>query len=326
MKKLFLFVALMLVFAVSAVQAQQDNLKYVPLDSDFIMSINFKQLLSDPDVKKTIEESIAKSEKNKKDFEEFKEKTGIDIFNDLDSAMIFTAGKSDPKNPDKQLAGAILNVKNNKEKILNGVKNDEKAAKDVEIGKIGDFDAILPKDKKEGAGVFIDDKTIAVGTTEGITYVANIAKGTAKNVSARADFATVIAKMNKAATLAGAGLVPAELKANMKNNPNAEPFSTVKYFVFDFTKGENIIFNLLGEVENKSEVDKVAATINAYLVMLRQFASSSPEALSLVNQIKVTTENTSVKVSFNVKKSQIEEIRKKIEAQTKESEGKAGRE
>lgn len=317
LKKLALLVALMVVLAISSVDAQVDVLKHIPQDSDFVFSINIKQLISNPNVKKSLEENLKSNPQQKKTFDEFVANTGIDLFKDLHSALVFTSGKT-AESTGKQMAGAIVSGNFNPEKILSAIKKDPNAAKDVEIGKLGKFDAVIPKNPDDGYGVFLDKNTLAIGSKISITSVLEIAEKKAKNVSSRKDFASILKNLNYNATLSGAGLMPAELKEKMKKNPQAAALAAIDYFFFDFTNADNIVLNFNGEVDKKENLDSVSTALNGFLAMAKMFTAQAPEAAEILNTIKVTSSGKSVQIAMNVPKEKLEEIKKRVEERVKQ--------
>ena len=172
-KRLSILVALMMFMVTFSVNAQVDILNSLPKDSDLVFTINFKQLLSNPNVKKSIEENLNSSATNKKNYDEFLKQTGLDIYKDLDYALIFTTGKIMNK-AGQQVAGALISGNFQPQKILDAIKNDAGAKKDVEIGKIGKFDAVIPKNSDDGYGVFLSNKTLLIGSKSGVQAVIDV--------------------------------------------------------------------------------------------------------------------------------------------------------
>jgi hypothetical protein len=216
------------------------------------------------------------------------------------------------------MAGAILRGKFDTAKIINAIKSDKKAGKEVEITKIDGFDAVVPLNKKDGYGLFLDATTAVVGAENGVMRVKDIKKGKAKNVSTRKDFFKIIKKMDTSATLSGSGVIPADLKEKVRANPQAAPLAALNYFFFSFNHGNNIVFNFNGEVDKKENVDMVLTSLNGFLAMLKMFAAQAPEAAEVLNMVKLTSKGTTVAVNLNVPKAKLEEIKKKMEDRIKE--------
>jgi hypothetical protein len=311
-----LVAALIMAFTGNAAFAA-DLMSLVPQEADFVLQLNITKILETPEAKKALLDNLNKSPEQKKAFDEFVKNTGFNPMENLKQVVVFSSGKVDPKKP-AQMAGAVISGNFNKAKILEAIKKDEKAGKEVEISKLKGFDAVVPKSKKDGWGVFLDDSTVVVGAESGVNKVADIKAGKGKSVAARKEFFSIIKKMDTKATLSGAGLIPAELKAKVKANPQAAPLAALNYFFFSFNHGANITFDFNGEVDKKENVDTVMTSLNGFLAMLKMFAAQAPEAAEVLNMIKLTAKGTTVAINLNVPKAKLEEIKKKMEQRINE--------
>lgn len=315
-KKLMLVVTLLVAMTGSALFSA-DLMQLVPQEADFIFQINVGKFLATPEVKKSLLENIEKSAEQKKAFDEFVAKTGFNPMENLSQVVVFSSGKVDPKAP-SQMAGAIFEGKYDVAKILEAISKDENAVKDVDITKIDGFDAIVPKNKKDGYGMFLDAATAVIGAEPGVLAVKNVKQGKGKNVSERKDFYAILQKLDAKASVSGAGIIPVELKEKVKQNPQAAPLASLNYFFFSFNHGDNIEFNFNGEVDKKENVETVMTSLNGFLAMLKMFAGQAPEAGEVLNLVKLSSSETTVQISLNVPKAMLEEIKKKMEQRVKE--------
>lgn len=315
-KKLMLVAALLVAFTGSAVFSA-DLMQLIPQEADFIFQVNVAKFLATPEVKKALMENLDKSPEQKKAYDEFVANTGFNPMESLTQMVVFTSGKVDPKNP-SQMAGAIIEGKFDPAKISEAIKKDENASKDVEITKIDGFDAIVPKNKKDGFGIFLDSNTAVVGAELGVNAVKSIKMGKGKNIAERKDFFAILQKLDATATISGAGMIPVELKEKVKQNPQAAPLAALNYFFFSFNHGENIEFNFNGEVDKKENVENVMTALNGFLAMLKMFAGQAPEAGEVMNMIKLSANETTVQISLSVPKAKLEEIKLKMEQRVKE--------
>ncbi len=315
-KKLMLVVTLLVAMTGSALFSA-DLMQLVPQEADFIFQINVGKFLATPEVKKSLLDNLEKSADQKKAFDEFVAKTGFNPMENLSQVVVFSSGKVDPKAP-SQLAGAIFEGKFDTVKILEAISKDENASKDVEITKVDGFDAIVPKNKKDGYGMFLDGTTAVIGAEPGVLAVKEVKKGKGKSVAERKDFYAILQKLDPKASVSGAGLIPVELKEKVKQNPQAAPLASLNYFFFTFNHGDNIEFNFNGEVDKKENVETVMTSLNGFLAMLKMFAGQAPEAGEILNLVKLTSAETTVQISLNVPKAMLEEIKKKMEQRIKE--------
>lgn len=325
MLKKILLVAVMLVALTGSALMAQDLMKLIPSEADFVFQVNIKKFVSNPDVKKALMDNLEKSPEQKKAFDEFVADTGFNPMENLSQLVIFTSGKIDPSAP-TQNAGAIMSGAFNPSRIFEAIKKDEGAGKDIEIAKIAGFDAIVPKDKKDGFGLFLDDKTAVIGTEMGVNSVVAVKKGTNKGAASRKDFFAVLQKLDISASVSGAGLIPADLKAKVKANPQAAPLAALNFFFFSFNHGDTIEFNFNGEVDKKENVETVMTSLNGFLAMLKMITGQAPEVGEILNMIKLTSKETTVQIALNVPKAKLDEIKAKMEQRIKEMKEKGATE
>ncbi len=318
-KKLSLLVAIVMFLAAFSTSVQANILTNLPQDSDLVFVINFKQLLSNPNVKKSIDENLNSSPAGKKKYEEFVKQTGFNLYTDLHSALIFTTGKV-MNDMGKQVAGALVTGNFQTEKILNSIKNDEAAAKEVRVGKIGKYDAVIPQKSEDGYGVFLNNKSLLLGSKSGVDAVLNVINKKAPNLSTKKDFAAILSRLNRNATVSGSGIFTQEMKNSIKSNPQFSVLSAINYFLFDFTSAENIAFNFNAEVDDVKNVEGVSTALNGFLAMAKMFAAQVPEVGEILNSIRVTSKGKNVQIAVNISKAKLEEIKKKIEERSKQIE------
>ncbi|PKL48511.1 MAG: hypothetical protein CVV42_09495 [Candidatus Riflebacteria bacterium HGW-Riflebacteria-2] len=325
MFKKFLLVAVMLVAFTGSALMAQDLMKLIPSEADFVFQVNISKFVSNPDVKKSLMENLQKSPEQKKAFDEFVANTGFNPMENLSQIIIFTSGKIDPKAP-AQNAGAIMAGTFNSSRIMEAIKKDPNAGKDVEITKIDGFDAIVPRDKKDGFGIFLDDKTAVLGTELGVNAVKDVKKGTNKGAASRKDFFAVLQKLDLNASVSGAGLIPADLKEKLKANPQAAPLAALNFFFFSFNHGDTIEFNFNGEVDKKENVETVTTSLNGFLAMLKMLTAQAPEVGEILNMVKISTGATTVQIALSVPKAKLDEIKAKMEQRIKEMKEKGATE
>lgn len=319
-KKLLLAIALLVAVTSQAVFAA-DVMKMVPEAADFVVRINVSKILAMPEVKKALEESMNKDADQKKTYEELKAKSGFDIMKDLQTIAVFTTSKMTDKT---QTAGAVIEGNFDVEKMCQIIKEDEGAQKDVEVTKIDGFNAIVPKNKKEGYAMFLDNQFLAVGTQEGVDSVKNVKTGKAKSVESKTEFFSIIQKLNTSSSVCGALNFTPEFKAQMANNPQAEAFACLNNLCFDFNNDKNLVLNLKAEADKEENVEKVNTSLNGLVSMLKMFASQTPEFCDVINLIKITKEGKAVMLNLDVPAEKIAAIKAKLEEQAKQQKANGG--
>lgn len=320
-KRMVLIVTFIMVFSGFAAHAA-DLLQLVPDNSAFVLNINLNKILATDAIKQQVKDNMAKqTPEQKKAFDDFVAKTGIDPFTSLKRVVIFTSGKVDPKVGQPE-AGVLVDGDFQIERILETIKKDEKASKDVTIDKFEGYDAICGKTEGDGIGIFIDNQTAAVGSRQALKVVAAIKGDKAKNIATNENFSNLIKKVDSTSSLWGVGLVPAELKEQLKANPQAAPLAALNAIYFSFNYENDILFSFTGEVGEKASLEGVMTSLNGFLAMIKMLAGTNPQAAEVLNMIKVEAADTQAKITLNVSKAKLDEIRKKIEDAMKQQQPK----
>ncbi len=324
MFKKFILVAILVSAMATGSAFAGDLLQLVPEDTSFVFNINLGKIISTEMVKKQITDGMAKqTPEQKKAYDEFIAKTGVDPLKDLTQIVVFVAGKIDPKS-EKQEAGVLVDGNFDPAKIIEAIKKDEKAAADVEIIKFKGFDAIKGKKESDGMGVFLDNKTALIGTNPALEAVVGVKSANAKNLSANAAVGALLKKVDTNSSLWGVGLIPQNLKDQAKANPQAAPLAAVNALFFSFNYDNNITFNFCGEIDKKENMAPLETSLQGFLAMIKMFAGNTPEAGEILNMVKIECADTTAKVSLNVSKEKLDEVRKKIEERIKSGGGMPG--
>ena len=314
-KRLCLVAAMVLVFSSCSAFAA-DMLPLVPQDSAFVFSVNLSQILSTQAVKDQFAENMKKAPpKQRQAYDEFVQKTGIDPMKNLDQIMVFTAGQvsNDQQKPD---AGVLINGNFNVDQILAAIKKDPKAGKDVTISTFQGYKAIIGNKESEGMGVFLDNGTALIGSKEAIMKVAALKKGKGKSLESHSIFCSLLKKVDKTASIWGAGLIPAEMKAKAMGT-QAASLASLDALFFSFKYDDNLMFNFNGEVDKKENVEAVMTSLNGYLVMIKMLSGQNAQAAEVLNLVKIKPIGTTVQITLNVPKAKLEAIRKKLEEKIK---------
>lgn len=313
-KKIMLTAALAVAVSSQALFAT-DITKLIPEDSDFVFKINVAKILAMPEVQKQIKDNFEKQPDQKKTYEELKAKSGFDPLTDISNVTLFSSGKA--VEGQEALGGALIEGKFDIEKIVKVIQEDESAAKDVTVTKVDGYNCVVPKNSKEGYGMFLDNQHIVVGSQAGVDAVKLIGLGKAKTVETNKSFLDVLNKVDTKSTVSGAGLLPASFKTKCAQNPNAAFLANVNSFYFDFNNDDNMIFNLNAEVDKADNVNNVLTQINGYIAMVKMFASQVPEIQEAVNMLTATNEGTTIKLNLNIPAAKVKEIKAKLEERAK---------
>lgn len=311
-KKLVVLVSVLVLFAAFSAHAS-DLLQLVPGNSAFVLSLNLQRILSTDEIRAQVQDGMAKqTPEQKKAFDEFVQKTGIDPLKSVNNVMIFTSAQIDPATQQPE-AGVVIRGTFDIQKILTAIKSDEKAAKDVTITKFEGFDAVRGKTPSDGIGIFIDPQTAAIGSENSLKAVAAVKSKKAQNITANTNFSSLLKRVNTSASIWGAGLLPKEIKQSLMNNPQAAPLAALNAIFFSFDYDKNLNFNFTGEVDDPKAMEGIMTSLNGFLAMIKMIAGQTPEAAEILNMIRVSSAGTAAQIELSVSKAKLDEIRQKIE-------------
>jgi hypothetical protein len=313
----FLFVALV------SVGFAAEPLTLIPEGMTFVANINWGKLLTSEAMKKQFDDMLAKqSPEQKKSYEEFVTKTGMDPLKDLKEVTMFVDAKADEKTQ-KPRGGVLLTGTFDAAKIIKSIQENKDAAKDATIEKFEGLDCIKGKKDPDTLGLFLDANTILIGGTAVAKDVVAIKAGKGKAISGDAAFSGILGKADKAATLWGAAMIPASLKDQVRNNPQAAFLGFLNSVMFAFNYENDLTFSLIADVDKKENMEAVMTNLNGYLGILKVTGAQSPEAMEILNMIKVESADNTAKVTLNVTKAKLDEVKKKIEDKMKATQGGA---
>ena len=293
-----------------------ERLSLIPQSADFVIIINVTKLLAIPEIQELISEKFEKQPAQKKTYEQLKIYSGFDPLKDISNIILFSSGKV--VDGQEILGGAIIEGKFDVDKIIKLIKEDKNTKKDVELTVIDGFNYVVPKNNKDGYGIFLDNQHVVIGNKIGVNAVKEVKKGKAKTIQANIDFLDIINKIDSNAAVSGAGILPQAFKDKCAKNPNAASLAKINTFCFDLNKDRNLVFNLNIEVDKKENVNNVMTQVNGYLAMIKMFAGQAgPEIAEAANMLTATNTETTIKLSLDVPAAKVAEIKAKIEEKAK---------
>ncbi len=280
---------------------------------DFIININASKILSMPEIQTSIREEFEKQPEQKKTYEELKSKSGFDPLKDINNIIVFSSEKVIEDN--NSFGGALIEGKFDIEKIINVIKADEKAMKDVNITKVDGFYAVLPKNSNDGFGMFLDNRYVVVGSEVGCLALKTFKTRMGKDFNKYSLFGN---RVDYNSTLSGNGRLSSALKDKCKLNPNTAVFVNVDSFYFDFNNDNSFILNAKAIVNKSENVNDVMNSINGYIAMIKMFSAQVPEITEAVNMLTASSEGTTIKLNLNIPAAKVAEIKAKLQEKAKQ--------
>ena len=292
-------------------QLNRDVINLIPEDTDFLIHINISKILAMPEVKNQIIE-VLKQPEQKKTYEELKSKSGFDPLKDLSNITLFSSAKVIEGR--ETIGGALIKGKFDVKKIVNVIREDKEASKDVDVKTLDGYYCIVPQQSNDGYCMFLDNQYVVVDNYTAVNAVKAIAMNKSKSVNPF----SVFKQINSNATISGAGILPESFKNEYAQNPNTSFLANINTFYFNFYNDINIIFNLSAEVDKVYNVNNVITSINGYITMIKMFASKQIPELGEALNFKSSSSGTTIDLNLNIPAAKVAEIKDKLEERAKQ--------
>ncbi|NLM17255.1 MAG: hypothetical protein GX221_06015 [Candidatus Riflebacteria bacterium] len=313
--KRFLILMLLAVFAVTPLMAQKAT-DFLPANPEIIININLKQLLSNPEIKASVQKSF-NSEAYNSDYKKFLESTGIDPFESLDSVALFL---SENFNPEKPAGAAIIKGKffpdkfkeeMDKEVKKNAAANSQAKLPDIQLVKAKDgiYD-IIPSGQaepgKEQMFGFFDKEVIVAGTKAEVDKVRAVYTKKARTVTQADAVYGSLQNFNPKAVVSAAVMLNAQFRKTLTDSedPSMEALSNVKSFLLNIIHDKDLNLELAAHTMTPQALPEVQTALNGYLTMIKGFLSdaTTPSPNETAEQKAVREAVISVNDSIALKK------------------------
>jgi len=314
MKKLTIFV-IVFIFALftfiscemtstapGAGKAKADNmLRLLPKDVLAIFFINFNKAINLEIVDNLIKKNID-SEFFKKltDYQEFMNKTGIDLQKDV----YFIAGAiTGELEEDKQEGVGIINLKYEKDSLLAFIKETSEEGTEFTEEDYNEFTIYNYKEKdEEGSFVFLNDSNIAIGNKENVKSVINISQKKEESILKDEAFSALFAKTNKKALFWIGAVIPPETMSEIKGEAQMlsmfESVNAVSIY-FDY-QNVNVITEIKLMSSDEVKNQEMADSLNQYKAMGAMIQVQDLNMAELLDKIEITSGPDHVKVYASI--------------------------
>jgi len=291
-----------------------DMLTLLPMSAKGVFFVNVKQAMSIEAADKAIRES-----KDYKKLEEFVEMTGVDPQKDIYYAAVALTGDLGKK---EENGVAVINLKYEKEKIVNLMKEKIAEEEDVELVEAEYAGMTIYEvdegDDEEMAFVFLDDSNIVVGKEDDVKTVIDIYQKKADNIFKNQALSELLAKTNKDTLFWGAILIPSQaVDEATADNPMLGNLKDLKAATMNFDY-ENM--NILAEIKlmsaNAEKNEQIAKMLDGLKAMGGMMAAQKPEIGELLNKIEITSTPEHVKVYASLPQELLEKLKESVPTET----------
>lgn len=302
-----LIVALLLVFSTTVMAGAADLAALVPDDASFVLHGNLTKLFAQEAVKKFLDGELAKQTPEEKTrFEEFKTKTGFDPYKNLTEATLYVS-KAASTNP--QDFGAVLfNGTFDGAKLVQAMAERDQTA----VEQFEGCNALKPRKGGEEMLVVLDTNTLILGFAPGIKKVVDVKNGKAKGVTANPQFAAMLKKADTAASVWGAGMLPEELKAQLKKDGPAPFLAESAAILFSLNMDKGVTATFLGEFAKPEAQEAAFKAYENFVTALKPLADGNKATAELLQAMKAEKVEGGLKVSATLTVEQFESVKKQL--------------
>ncbi len=272
-KKILLFVFCFSLLLAAPQTFAADVLDLVPGNADLIIRTNIKQIIHIPEIKKHVQELF---NENKSEYAKQVKATGFNILTDIESAVMFLQlGSANPQNPLKTDIAIIVTGKFNIEKTIEALKTNKEVTDKLVISQEDGFQTITNIDEEKGNTkvLYLDPSTVIAGSETGVNNAKLVKLGKLAGIRTNKDFASVVAKLNPAATAAASVILPNNVRDFFAGNEKSKPLSSIQYLSLDLTKKDNLDINVIGDFSATANMKEVESSLKSF------FSSVKPEEL-----------------------------------------------
>lgn len=286
----------------------KDMLSLIPDDSKGVVFVNFHRAMETEIVRKTIKE-----DKNYAKYQEFLEKTGIDIQKDIFFLAIAITEEMGLK---KTGGAAVLNLKYNKPLLLTLIK--AKAGEEQKELKEEDYNGIavytMNEKEKDVAFSFLDDSNIIAGSPNIVKSIIDVAQKKKENIFKNESLSELLEKTNRAAIIWSAVLISPEAIDKFKSeNPMLSNLEGIKAasLYFDY-KNRNIIAEIKVMSEDEAKNKQVAELLTGIKALGLMITKEKPVRGKLLEKIEITSGPEYVKIFIKVPEEMLNKLKQNL--------------
>jgi len=292
-----------------------------PADAEFLLVIDLQRMLDSPLVKKYgLEDARAALKKNEQ-VDRALTATGLDPFKDLNTITVAGSGTGA-----KAKMLVVVRGRFDLDKVHTAAEDYAKQKPEqLKISKEGDVRVYELKGKgtdKPAFAAFADKNTLVLSPSRDATLkaVENVGKAQAKLNTEMKD---ALGRLSGKESLWVAAVVTDEARKQMSKSPMlGELGSKLESITGGMTLTDNILLSFLVHTSDPKAAAQVKKKVNDFKPLLTLMAQNNEEAAplisDLVDNLKVSTDNTDVRISLKITEDMMEKAAK-IKGKEKDS-------
>jgi hypothetical protein len=283
----------------------------VPSDAEMVAVINIRGMLDSPLIKKYGLEELKQALKQNSQVQALLTTAGIDPFKDLDSITVAASSPS----PDNPKVFIVAKGNFDPAKIATAVEGINKQKPDsVKVSKEDGVQLFeIKTDNKPVFAAFSGKNLIATLDKD---YTLQSAKGAAKTGGMSKALQGAVSNLTGKETLWMAMVITEEMKKGMAANPQMAAIAPKLQNVtgsMDITNAINFVLSV--QTTEAKAAKQLQMQINQVKPLLAVFAQGNEEAGPIIGELlenlKITADNTNLKISLKITEETLEKASKK---------------
>lgn len=273
MKLRLLTVLALFVFSAFAASASA-LLPLVPADAYLVVNFDFASIAKQPELKGILDQHMQTAGQ---DYSSFYKRAGIDPTRDIKNIMIYLDAKERPC--------IVVNGSFETKKLSAMIQSDKELAANFKIDTIAGLQAVKNNVNANGNMIFVDANTVAFGSEEALSQVAQLQSGKAKDIKTNKAFTHLLERVETDANLWGA-VVSTPNWETSKNIP-VPGLQAMKTGFFSLNYDKEFTMNFTGLVGKKDELPAFIDAMTNFLDAFKGWVASVPEMTEILKSAKV---------------------------------------
>lgn len=301
--------------------AAKEDLALVPKEADIVLMANVTRMRNTAMWRKLLDVRDSDPQQ-KKDYDEFVTKCGLDPFKQIDSVFVAVPQGGGEQ---KEFA-AILRGQFNEQKLVGCARDQaKKDGRDLTTSDYNGKKLYTDNQKGEAFATFLDGKTAVVGGKEWVKKVIDLAANKGESAKANTELAALLKRAKTSDALWGAGLVPQSTRDQFKNDPRLSSAGSMKdiFGSVDFASGVASEMNV--DTGSEADAKDLAAKATAQLSDIRK----SPQFMMMglaqyLDGIKIDSKGPTFHLTVTYNQQQVDDLINRVKGLLKSFGGAMG--
>jgi hypothetical protein len=275
----------------------QQALSLLPKESMALASVNVKAMVDGG-----LYDDIASDEKTRKELDDFRQKTGIDIRTDLTRVVVSVAPDVEMT---KDFSGAVFG-NFDKDKILKALREKAQVEENNHEG-VFIYRVISPKGEPTFVS-FLSHHVLAIGGPAGIKQVVDRYKGKAESIESNQTMMDLVKEAKQNDMVWAVALVPEKFRESANAAPMGKGFEGLQALLLSINAGKNLDLSLVGKCNTEPEAKRLSETLTGLMGLTRLAAAAKPEVAEVLDSLHVEVQGNNVDLNLSLTEEQLKKL------------------